>query len=245
MARKKTATATATTEADNAKEATTPVVEHATAKKPRKKRAAKKKPASKRKAKKADAVAETKKADAEAKADAKADAKTTQKASAAAVAAAPKAVSASEPCMWASHQFHKFATAQLDAMHRFTREKLVELMTVVYEETDGEKIEQNVQAILGKKPIRIRKVKDPDRPSKPLTGYQIFCRDFHADEKKSGAAKKSLIDLSREQSKRWRGLTDKEKSKYLKRASELKDKYKSDLEVYKERRKPVVTPITV
>ena len=252
MARKKSV-APATNDAPSPAKDDEPVAELASKKKPRKKRASKKK---KKKAAvsldKATEAVTTKAAPVPSKKKA-ASLETAKEAAAPETteSAGPRksdggAGGLGEPTMWASHQFHQFATTQLDAMYRFTREKLVALMTSVYNETDGDVIERNVQLMLGKKPIRIRKIKDPDRPSKPLTGYQIFCRDFHADEKKNGTSKKSLIDLSKEQSKRWRELGETKKKKYLQQAATLKEEYKSKLEIYNTgKRKSVITPITV
>ena len=136
----------------------------------------------------------------------------------------------SDPSMWASHQTHQFATSQLESVYKFTRERLIELMVRCYNEKDGERMEANVVSVLGKKPIKIKKIRDPAKPSKPLTGYQLFCRSYKYENKPS-----SLIDLSREQSSRWKTLSVEDKEEYLKEANHLKQVYKKELEAYESK----------
>ncbi len=136
------------------------------------------------------------------------------------------------PQMWASHTTHKFATKQLDSMYKFLREKLVALMTSVYKETDPDIIDRNVVAILGSKPIKIRKIKDPNAPKRPKNGYMLFCNDFV----NSGVQKTTdLVGLSREQSRCWKELNSDKKQTYLDKAEQLKQTYLDELKSYNER----------
>ena len=88
------------------------------------------------------------------------------------------------PSMMASYQTHEFATAQLSSMYKFSSDRLRELMIRCYGESDKSVIDANIKSILGEKPIRIKKMRDPDRPKKNLTGYQLFCKDFRSKNKK-------------------------------------------------------------
>jgi len=154
-----------------------------------------------------------------------------------------KPVVLSSPSMWASHQVHQHATGLLQSVYKFNESKLCELMTTVYGETNQDVIDANVVNVLGPKPVRIKKVKDPNRPKKPPTGYQLFCKEYnnkHDPENKPS----SLIELSKLQSKMWRTLTTEDKAQYLEHALAKKELYKKAMEVYHQR-KTVVKKVVV
>lgn len=105
-------------------------------------------------------------------------------------------------------------------------------MRDVYNETDGDVIERNIDAVLGKKPVKLKKIKDPNKPKKPLTGYQLWCRSFNNNlvDKPS-----SLIELSKLQSEKWRNLSVEDKCEFLAEAELLKDTYRAEMAVYNSR----------
>lgn len=157
------------------------------------------------------------------------------------VAAAPKKLSS--PSMWASHQVHQHATSLLSQMYKFNESKLTELMTNVYGETDQDVIDSNVERVLGPKPIRIKKVKDPNKPKKPPTGYQLFCKEYNNNPSENKPT--TLIELSKLQSKMWRDLSKEDKDKYLEHAAAKKDLYKKAMEIYNQRSAPVIKKVVV
>ena len=133
------------------------------------------------------------------------------------------------PQMWASHTTHQFATNTLDSIYKFTRDRLVQLMRL-YGETNEETIEKNVTMVLGKKPIKIKKLSDPNAPKKPKNGYMLFCHEFNKDGIKSG----DLVKLSREQSRCWKKMDSVKKQEYLDRAEVLKTAYLVALKEYND-----------
>ena len=142
-----------------------------------------------------------------------------------------------DPVMIASHQTHGFAAATLDSMFKFTRDRLMDLMANVYGETDGNKMAENCDLVLGKRPIKIKKLSDPNKPKRPSSAYQLFCRDYHKSVVQSGTGteKKSLIELSKEQSQKWRTLSDEDKKPFQVEADTERDLYKAKLDAYKNR----------
>lgn len=157
---------------------------------------------------------------------------------------AAKGAALPDPAMWATHQTHNFATQMLEKMFKFTEDRLVALMRDVYGETDGNVVAANVELILGKKPIRIKKIKDPNRPRRPPTAYQLFCRKFH---KQAGAGDKptNLIELSKENSKRWKKLGAGEKEPFQQQAEALKAQYKDEQEAYERKKGDIISKIVV
>ena len=149
----------------------------------------------------------------------------------------------SSPSMWASHQVHQHATNILSQMYKFNESKLTELMTNVYGETDQDVIDSNIVRVLGPKPVRIKKVKDPNKPKKPPTGYQLFCKEYNNNPSENKPT--TLIELSKLQSKLWRDLSKEDKDKYLEHAAAKKDLYKKAMEVYNQRSAPVVKKVVV
>lgn len=148
-----------------------------------------------------------------------------------------------DPVMWASHQSHAFATDHLERLFKFTHDRLVALMRDVYHEDNGDVIEANCALVLGKKPVKIRRIKDPNKPKRPPTAYQLFCKDYHASSKTDKPT--NLIALSKEQSKRWHGLGPTEKKVFEERAEALKSEYKNLIEAYDASKRKVITEITV
>lgn len=147
------------------------------------------------------------------------------------------------PTMWSSHQTHQFASQTLTSIFKFTSKKLRELMRDVYLETDGDVIERNIDAVLGKKPVKLKKIKDPNKPKKPLTGYQLWCRSFNSNLRDKPS---SLIELSKLQSEKWRQLSMEDKCDFLAEAELLKDAYRTQMSVYNSRTTviaPVLAPI--
>lgn len=145
------------------------------------------------------------------------------------------------PQMWASHTTHQFATKQLESTYKFVRERLVHLMTTIYNETDPTTINNNVIAVLGKKPIKIKKLKDPNAPKKPKNGYMLFCQDFVNSNKVNTT---NLVELSREQSRCWKELEEIKKQEYLDIAERQKVLYEEELKKYNEKGS-IVTQIVV
>lgn len=150
-----------------------------------------------------------------------------------------RAATLAGPTMWASHQTYQFASENLSTTIKFVKQKLTELMRNVYGETDEEVIRDNIAMMLGEKAFKLRSKKDPSMPKRPLTGYQLWCRNFN---KTASNKPVDLIELSRLQSKKWRAISEVDKIPFLEEAKQAKADYKIALSDYKNK-KVIITPV--
>lgn len=74
------------------------------------------------------------------------------------------------------------------------------------------------------------KVKDPNCPKKPLTGYFLFLADFRVKHKGSNIQNKDLLKLAGEQ---WRELDDSEKLPFEQRSQGEQKKYEAAMAEYR------------
>lgn len=75
------------------------------------------------------------------------------------------------------------------------------------------------------------KVKDPNQPKKPLTGYFLFLADFREQHRGEDIQNKDLLKMAGE---RWREMSDSEKLPYEQRSQGEQKKYESAMAAYRK-----------
>lgn len=77
------------------------------------------------------------------------------------------------------------------------------------------------------------KVKDPDAPKKPITGYIYFNKHKIDDYKKKNPDQKLKVTLiSKQSGQEWKNMSDIEKDKFLKMAIKDKKRYEKEIILY-------------
>ena len=77
-----------------------------------------------------------------------------------------------------------------------------------------------------------KKIKDPDAPKRPKSGYLFFCEEKRSEYKKANL-NASATELTSILGKAWKSLTDEEKMPFLNKAQEAKLGYKNAMDLYK------------
>jgi hypothetical protein len=78
---------------------------------------------------------------------------------------------------------------------------------------------------------KVKAPKDPNRPKRPLSGYQIFMADNNAQFKEKNPEANATVIMS-EVAKAWSTLGEDKKSTYLAKAEKLKDVYLGEMAEY-------------
>lgn len=76
-----------------------------------------------------------------------------------------------------------------------------------------------------------KKIKDPNKPKKNKNGYMFYCQEKRADVKAEHPGIDGK-DLVKHLSKKWNTMSDNEKAPYQLKASQDKERYKKEMEVY-------------
>lgn len=78
-----------------------------------------------------------------------------------------------------------------------------------------------------------KKIKDPNAPKKPISGFMYFNKNKIDDYKKKNPGQKINVTLIGKQSgQEWKTLKDEDKDKYLKMAIKDKKRYEKDIASY-------------
>ena len=77
-----------------------------------------------------------------------------------------------------------------------------------------------------------KKIKDPDAPKRPKSGYLFFCEEKRSEYKKANL-NASATELTSILGKAWKSLMDEEKMPFLNKAQEAKLGYKNAMDLYK------------
>jgi hypothetical protein len=80
-----------------------------------------------------------------------------------------------------------------------------------------------------------KKIKDPNAPKKPITGF-IFFNKHKIDEykKKNPNQKIKVTEIGKQSGVEWKNLKNDEKDKYLKMAIKDKKRYEKEINLYKK-----------
>ena len=108
------------------------------------------------------------------------------------------------------------------------------IATVCIKLGQHDKIEELTMALLGD-PLKIKAMKDPDRPKRPTSGYLYFCQDARpAIMKKMSKnnAKLVLGNIAKALGRDWKALSDDKRKVYEDKSKIDKDRYEEEMEQY-------------
>jgi len=128
----------------------------------------------------------------------------------------------------------EFHNSTLDLSKLFYNSS-ADLIKKVCEELDvNDKADELIEKLLSKVFIKIKPMKDPDRPKKGKTSYMYFAEDNRTEirEKFPDA---TMGDISKELGKKWQTLSEKDKEPYIALANKDKERYEEDMEAYKNK----------
>ena len=97
-----------------------------------------------------------------------------------------------------------------------------------------DKIEELTTALLGD-PVKIKPMKDPERPKRPTSGYLYFCqaaRPAIMKEMSKNNAKLVLGNIAKVLGKDWKALSDKKRKVYENKSKIDKERYEEEMEQY-------------
>jgi len=97
-----------------------------------------------------------------------------------------------------------------------------------------DKIDEMQEKYLGNK-LKIKTLKDPNRPKRAKTAYLYFCNDKRPaimDKMRAKNEKINVGAIQKKLGKIWGKMTDAEKKVYMKQSDEDKERYKDEIEVY-------------
>lgn len=97
-----------------------------------------------------------------------------------------------------------------------------------------EKTQEMLDLLLGDK-VKMKFKKDPNKPKKPKSGFLFFCDEHRPKmiETQKKKNKKVVIgDIAKELGKKWKKLSDSQRSKYNTMNEKDKDRYSKELETY-------------
>ena len=95
------------------------------------------------------------------------------------------------------------------------------------------RLEELTQKFLGK-PLKIKKIKDPDRPKRTKSAFFFFCEEKRPglmDEWRNTKGKVNVGEISKKLGKMWQALENKDKYNVLNKDDKLR--YQQEMEVYK------------
>ena len=102
----------------------------------------------------------------------------------------------------------------------------------LYLKLEPKEIEDLVQKFVGNE-LKIKPMKDPNRPKRAKTSYMFFC----AEKRKELSEKNPdlrMTQLSKLLGKLWKDTPANQKQKYIDLANKDKNRYQEDIEQYKE-----------
>lgn len=85
------------------------------------------------------------------------------------------------------------------------------------------------------KKVRKKRVKDPNRPKRPLSGYQLFMAEYN-NHYKAKHPESSTNEMMGILAKAWGVLEEPKKAEYLRRAAALKEEFLVQIKAYEERK---------
>ena len=108
------------------------------------------------------------------------------------------------------------------------------IATVCIELGQHNKIEELTHSLLGD-PLKIKAMKDPNKPKRPTSGYLYFCQDARPNvmKKMSKTNKKIVLgDIAKALGKKWKALTLDKRKVYDEKSKKDKERYEEEMEKY-------------
>jgi len=108
------------------------------------------------------------------------------------------------------------------------------IATVCIKLGQHDKIAELTTSLLGD-PLKIKPMKDPDRPKRPTSGYLYFCHDARPAIMKrmsKNNAKLVLGNIAKVLGKDWKALSDVKRKVYEEKSKIDKERYEMEMEQY-------------
>ena len=121
-------------------------------------------------------------------------------------------------------------TRALNHLWYESHKNLITSLCIELGKTD--EISNLVEKFLGDR-LRIKKLKDPTKPTRIRTSYLFFCskhRPKIIEKYKKKGDKIRVGDIQKILGKRWKNLTDKDKVPFIKQQNEDRDRYEKEME---------------
>ena len=108
------------------------------------------------------------------------------------------------------------------------------IATVCIKLGQHDKIAELTTTLLGE-PLKIKPMKDPERPKRPTSGYLYFCQDARPAIMKNMSknnAKLVLGNIAKVLGKDWKALSDDKRKVYEEKSKIDKERYEVEMEQY-------------
>ncbi len=108
------------------------------------------------------------------------------------------------------------------------------IATVCIKLGQHDKIAELTTTLLGE-PLKIKPMKDPERPKRPTSGYLYFCQDARpAIMKKMSKTNAKLVlgNIAKVLGKDWKALSDDKRKVYEEKSKIDKERYEVEMEQY-------------
>lgn len=135
--------------------------------------------------------------------------------------------------MASNTRFHN-DTAAINHVWFESHKNLITSLCIELGHTD--QVEAMVAKHLGDQ-MKMKKLKDPNKPKRAKSSYMYFAQAFRAKvtkklSKKSKDGKASMAIVSKELGALWKKLSDKDKKPYQVEANKDRERYKDEMEAY-------------
>ena len=98
-----------------------------------------------------------------------------------------------------------------------------------------DKADALIEKYITKTFIKIKPMRDPLKPKRPMSGYMLFCNDHREKVMKKNPDLK-LGDISKELAKLWGKLSVNDRKPYVLKAEEAKEKYEEAIVDWKTKK---------
>ena len=97
---------------------------------------------------------------------------------------------------------------------------------------EPKKIEELVSTFVGD-PLKVKAMKDPNKPKRAKTSYMFFCADKR-NALKSAHPELKMVDLSKLLGKMWKETSESDRKKFQEQEDADKERYQEDVEQYNQ-----------
>lgn len=125
-------------------------------------------------------------------------------------------------------EFHNINNDICGTLYKFNKQLIANLC----KDLDRcDKTQEMLDKYLTDKFTKLKSMRDPTKPKKPLTAFMLFCNDNR--ERVSADSKGRLGDIAKILGKEWNSLSPADKKPFILKSEELKDQYDEDISVWK------------
>lgn len=127
-------------------------------------------------------------------------------------------------------EYHNNLVTLTDTFYN-SHKSLVEKVGL-YLKLDPMRIDELVQKFVGD-PLKVKAMKDPNRPKRAKTSYMYFCAEKR-NQLKENQPELKMVEVSKLLGKLWKDTPADARKKYEEMAEKDKARYQEDVEQYKE-----------